>query len=200
MKHAADAYAHWNMLPEPQKHDSWRLEILRAYSREKEKRVDLEARLEEANQDKALQKAQVERLSRNQQPREFMLKPPTQMSMSAETVRELTAASDAHQGWDFERLLSKWKGVVQDHRRSVSGMAGQRPLGSVSFPYEGFHFPRAGNVSAKTSNCNGDCRDRARALHRRLVPGLYMSSDQCPYVATRTLSSTSRSANSAARP
>ncbi|KAI9887699.1 MAG: hypothetical protein M1823_000448 [Watsoniomyces obsoletus] len=160
MKHALDAYNHWNLLSEAQKHDSWRLEILRAYSREKEKRVELESRLEEALQDVAHCKAQVDRLSRSQQPREFLLKPPAAMPIAADTVKELSAASGAHHDWEYERLLSKWKGVVQDHRRSVSGMAGQRPLppmmpgghsggglashsGSISHE-SGFHFGRGG--------------------------------------------------------
>ena len=141
IKHAQDAYAHWNLQSDLQKYDGWRLEILRAYSREKEKRQELEARLEEALQDVAHCRAQVDRLSRCQQPREFILNPPSPMPISSETVKELSAASTAHQDWEYDRLLSKWKGVVQDHRRSVSGMAGQRPLAPSALPSDGgFHF------------------------------------------------------------
>lgn len=131
VKHALDAYSHWELLAEKQKQDAWRLEILRAYSREKEKRHEVEVRLEEVLQDVEHCKAQVDRLSRCQQPREFFLKPPTPMPVPKDTLRELNGVSSVTPDWDYDRVLSKWKMVVQENRRSVSGMAGQKPLSSL---------------------------------------------------------------------
>ena len=132
VKHALDAYNHWDQSSETQKQEGWRLEILRAFSREKEKRQEVDIRLEETLQDVEHCKAQVDRLSRCQQPREFFLKPPTAMPLPKQTLRELNGSSSTTPDWDYDRLLSKWRIMVQENRRSVSGMAGQRPLMSTS--------------------------------------------------------------------
>lgn len=133
VKHALDAYSHWDLLPEKSKSDSWRLEILRAYSREKEKRQQVDIRLEEALQDVEHCKAQVDRLSKYQQPREFLVKTPTAMPIAKDTLKEFNALSSTPiSDWDFDRLLNKWKIVVQENRRSATGMASQKPL--TTFP------------------------------------------------------------------
>ncbi|KAI9794583.1 MAG: hypothetical protein M1816_004470 [Peltula sp. TS41687] len=135
VKHALDAYNHWDLLPDKSKSDSWRLEILRAFSREKEKRQQVDIKLEEALQDVDHCKAQVDRLSRCQQPREYLMKTPTSMPVAKETLRELSGLSNTPiSDWDFDRLLNKWKMVVQENRRGTTGMASQKPLSSYPPP------------------------------------------------------------------
>ena len=147
LRHASDAYAHWKVQAEQQKQDGWRLEILRAYSREKEERRKLDEQLELVQQDLAHSRAMVDRMSRGAQPREFFLKPPAMLALPHNVVKDLSAASADHQEWEYEPLVAKWRVVAQQDRRASSGMAGQRPLGSMSLPNEGFHFPRADSTS-----------------------------------------------------
>ncbi len=128
MKHLTTAFNHWKALSEKQKQESWRLEILRAYAREQEKHKGTAARLEKAEQEVLHLRAQVDRLSKCQQPREFLLFPPSTVPIAHEAVQELSRVGLDSAALDYDRLVDKWKSVIQRNRKSSSGMPAQKPL------------------------------------------------------------------------
>ncbi|KAI9851361.1 MAG: hypothetical protein M1838_003917 [Thelocarpon superellum] len=150
LQHLADAFNHWSQLPEKQKQDAWRLELLRAYSREQGQRKETVTQLELARQEVENLKAQVDRLNHQQQPREFLLHPPTNLPISSETLRQIKGGpSAALTTWDYDRLLAKWKAVVHESRPSA-GLAGQRSLGPTEASKEFlYNLGRSGGRSAE---------------------------------------------------
>ncbi|KAI9835881.1 MAG: hypothetical protein M1819_001779 [Sarea resinae] len=162
IRHLADAFGHWKSISDKQKHEYWRLETLRAFARAEEKRKETQSVLEMTQQEVEHLKEQVDRLNRCQQPREFLIQPPTTIPLLKNTAKELNVIPGADfRGWDYDRLVAKWKAVIQDNRRSSSGMAGQRSLsvsavGNVSQPEGGasgttnggFGLPTPGMSSA----------------------------------------------------
>ena len=124
-KHLHDAFQAWKALPEKQKQETWRVESLHAYAREQGKRKEAETRLRRVEQEAQHLRAQVDQLSKCQQPREFVLFPPKTLPLPAETAK---AASETigfdTADWDYDRLVAKWKNRLQHDRN----MAGQIPL------------------------------------------------------------------------
>jgi hypothetical protein len=76
----------------------------------------------------------MERLSNCQQPRELTLYPPTSIPLSTGVVKHLTSSSSSVAAdWDYDRLLTKWKGVVIGSRRPTISTEVQ----SLPTPVEG---------------------------------------------------------------
>jgi hypothetical protein len=121
INHLTEAYNHHNSLPDQAKAESWRLESLRAYARESRLHQETKSRLEAAKQEIEQLKMQMERLSNCQQPRELTLYPPATIPLPTGALRHLTSAASDGAGvaadWDYDRLLTKWKGVVVGTRR-----------------------------------------------------------------------------------
>ena len=129
MRHLTDAFDHWRHLPDQQRQESWLLEVLRACSREHGKQKEMASQLEVAQQEIERLRLQVERLSSCQQPRDFILNPPSIIPMSQWTLKQLSSDLSAKiSDWDYDRLLSKWTDVVQSNRRSAMSLSAQRPL------------------------------------------------------------------------
>ncbi|KAI9781888.1 MAG: hypothetical protein M1835_004173 [Candelina submexicana] len=158
LRHLEDTHKQWKSLPEQHRQDAWRLEILRAYSRSEKKRKETEQALERASQDVEGLKAQVEQLSRCQQPREFLISPPTMFPVSKEIAREFVGKDIGK--WDYERLVEKWRGVVRENRKV------QRTLGDD------------GSLDGHGEVVNGDEAEEdgdSRSGKRRRVPSAMMS-------------------------
>lgn len=129
MRHLTKAFSTWKSLSEKARHDNWRLETLRALARGEEKRKDAERQLSFAQQEIESLRAQVDRLSQCQQPREFILHPPDTLAISKETSRNLAGAqSERMADWDFDSLVTKWRGIVREQRQMRNGLAAQKPL------------------------------------------------------------------------
>ncbi|MCJ1253521.1 hypothetical protein MMC24_001333 [Lignoscripta atroalba] len=151
-EHLTNAFKYWDELPEIQKQDIWQLESLRAYAREREQHKETRSRLERIEQETQNLRAQVDRLSRFQQPREFLLFPPTTIPISHEAAR-LMPGLGTDRSWDYDQLLSKWKSRIQ-HQRSM-----QRSLPPTDFsnpPTSSQHHHLNGASSHHTQNLNGD--------------------------------------------
>ncbi|KAI9799676.1 MAG: hypothetical protein M1825_004411 [Sarcosagium campestre] len=135
LAHVSDAFNHWKTIPERQKQETWQLEILRSLSREREKRKRSEMQLEMANLEIEHCRAQVERMSNLQQPREFLRQTPASLPIAKEAVREVQSEPGASLEWDYDRVLGKWKEVVQGTRQTGLGLSAQRQLSGA--PYNG---------------------------------------------------------------
>lgn len=125
IRHTTDAFDHYKSLSDKVKAETWRLELQRAYSRERQLHADTKDRYEQAKQEIEQLRVQVERLSNCQQPREFTLYPPSMIPLGGAVLRQLTtSASDGSTSsatdWDYDRLLTKWKGVVLGSRRPTA--------------------------------------------------------------------------------
>lgn len=144
-KHLHDAFQAWKALPEKQKHEAWRTESLRAYAREQEKRHEADARLQRVEQEAQHLRAQVAQLSKCQQPREFVLFPPTTLPLPTDIAKAAleTAAQSGFDAadWDYDRLVAKWKSRIRgDHN---THMAGQQPLPTAA-PMKNWNFSTPG--------------------------------------------------------
>lgn len=143
--HLRDAFQAWKALPEKQKQEAWRTEALRAYTREQEKRHEADARLQRVEQEVQHLRAQVAQLSKCQQPREFVLFPPTTLPLPTDIAK--AASETATQtgfdtaDWDYDRLVAKWKSRLRGDGNSRLG--GQQPLPN-NVPIKSWNFSTAG--------------------------------------------------------
>ncbi|KAI9844143.1 MAG: hypothetical protein M1837_005743 [Sclerophora amabilis] len=160
MRHVQDAFAHWKSLPEKHRQDVWRLEILRAYSREQDRRKEIEHELERTKQGAENLRAQVDQLSKCQHPREFLVHPVQTVPLPKETATELqNHLLGDPRDWEYESLVNKWKGVIQTSRRSTSGMNAQRSLTPAATPdlastHHSFQTPLTTKTGASHPNTN----------------------------------------------
>ena len=115
--HLQGAYEHWRLMSKSDQQSTWTLEILRAYSRERDANATLTADLERSEQHARHLEAQYDRLSRCQLPREWMLHPPNTVHVPSTlkpNLSDLTSgAADPDIAFDADVLLNKWKAVVQ---------------------------------------------------------------------------------------
>ncbi|KAH0545265.1 hypothetical protein FGG08_000719 [Glutinoglossum americanum] len=150
LQHLHDAFNYWTALQEQKKNEYWRLEVLRGLSHSEEKRKKAQSQLEQAEQEIEQLKAQVDRLTKLQRPDELVLNPTTSLSIAAATARELNNDPNANLcNWDYDRLVSKWKAVIQENRRAGFGMAGQRYLPGTP---QSAGFPTAGGAGGMMVN------------------------------------------------
>ena len=119
-----------------QRYEQWRLEILRAYARERSKREETEEKLARAQTEARQLQAQVEMLSRCQWPREFGLFPPERggvgRRLGKEGVRDLQKQGRGFEDdrdeekaadvWDYETVVGKWKKVVREETARTLGV------------------------------------------------------------------------------
>ncbi|KAI9672940.1 MAG: hypothetical protein M1817_003104 [Caeruleum heppii] len=146
VRHLNEAFDAWKGFPEKQKQELWNLEILRAYAKEQDRREEALGQLDRAQQKIAGLKAQIDRLSKCQQPRDYLLHPPSTIPLSKEATKELEASTA---DWDYDRLISKWKTVIQTNR----GLSGQRSL-----PGSPAQIHASANASY-TADLNGDYQE-----------------------------------------
>ncbi|KAI9666182.1 MAG: hypothetical protein M1821_004117 [Bathelium mastoideum] len=127
LDHVQNAYNHWKSLSGHHHAEAWSLETLRAYSRVRDIAAETAASLDQAHQQIEYLRAENDKLSRCQQPREFILNPPSLLPISADAAKALSASAAANgesaMTWDFDRLMEKWRRIVRDSRR---GMEAQR--------------------------------------------------------------------------
>lgn len=120
-KHLSCMYQAWKSLSEIQKQENWRLECQRAFTWEREKHRETEAKLDHAQQEVQHLRAQLEQQSDHQRLTEFSHFPPATMPLSREALRAL---GDHHNlsEWSYEATILKWKARIQYERNF------QRPL------------------------------------------------------------------------
>ena len=131
-KHLELAYQSWLTLDDTQRMQTWRLELARALVKEQVKRKDIEDQLERIQVEANQLQSQVEYLSRCQWPREMALWPPERTRFGKDTFRDRNfdsknvatrvATGGSADRWDLEKLVRKWKRVVQEDKVRRTGI------------------------------------------------------------------------------
>ncbi|KAL9094870.1 MAG: hypothetical protein Q9165_002819 [Trypethelium subeluteriae] len=141
LEHVRNAYNHWKSLSQHQHSEAWSLETLRAYSRIRDTATATAAALDDARIEIEHLRAENDKLSRCQQPREFTLHPPTRLPLPADAAHALSssaaaaaaasasmnasrAAAAAGALWDYDRLMEKWRRIVRESRRGLEAQRG----------------------------------------------------------------------------
>lgn len=140
-EHLHSMYAHWISLPASKRMKVWTLELARGVGRKSNEVERLKKEKEQAQQEAAHLRQQVEELSRLQHPREFKIVPPSTIPVSSAIMYQLGELGlggahgvgfnlmDRHVQLDtvIERAIGRWKAVVRDARSgSASGLSAQR--------------------------------------------------------------------------
>lgn len=170
LNHLRDAFGHWKTLSERQRHENWQVEILRAYTRERDSKKEVEIKLEESRQENDLLKAQLYRLSENQPPHQYIHHyPPSLLPLPAETKYALIKSDIGNQAWDFDRLVDKWRTVVRDTYRLSNGLSAQQSnLASTSRYPSNYPYPSANLIPmppslASSPTLNGSNKHQPRS-------------------------------------
>lgn len=120
-EHLRNAFNSYNSLPDSEKRDVWQLESLRAFAREQQEHGETHHKLQRTEQEAANLRIQLDRLNKYQQPREYILFPPSGMPISREAV-DLVSESTSSDTWDYDKLVSKWKTRIQSSRNSQQSL------------------------------------------------------------------------------
>lgn len=125
-EHLEIALNQWSQISELQRHQDWKLELMRALSRESTKREEVEATNLCLQQEVNRLSVQIDRLSALKWPREFATAPPLSTFLSRNTMRDIQKGTasimtsgpeewrreDPEDRWDFDNIVSKWRKVV----------------------------------------------------------------------------------------
>ncbi|KAG8629263.1 hypothetical protein KVT40_003128 [Elsinoe batatas] len=112
LRHLDTSYAHWSSIPDSEKHQTWHLEVLRAYSQAQKKSVERCAELKLARQQAEFFRQQYERLVRSLDPKDAYLLSAQPLPVGTETLRDLEADPEKR-AWDYDRLIGKWRGRLR---------------------------------------------------------------------------------------
>ena len=129
--HLANAFHSWNTLPETQKQEIWHLESLRAFAREQKEHGETHVKMERMEQEIANLHAQVDRLNKCQQPREFASWGTSTVPISRATSDALAEAIPDKQ-WDYDYWIKRWKARIQNDRNQQQSLTS--PLSSKPTP------------------------------------------------------------------
>ena len=130
-QHLELAYQNWIVQTNETKSEQWRIELMRAYVRESERRKEMDEQIFRVEQEVRRLQAQVDMLSRCQWPREFALFPPEARPFPKTVAQHLKSPTfpekQGHDGlplttphWDYDTLVRKWKRVLaEDSARTL---------------------------------------------------------------------------------
>ena len=129
-----NSFQAWNELSARQKQESWHVESLNAFAREKDDHKETQAMLERVDQENQNLRAQIEHLSRNQQPREFLSHPPMTLPLSRD-IAKLACRPNANNTldptvWDYERLVSKHLNNIRSDRGAQKALPSATSTGN----------------------------------------------------------------------
>ncbi len=141
--HLAATYSIWNGLAQEQREQLWRLELARGVGRKQKEVGKLKEGQHLLRQENANLKAQIEQLTRLQQPREFKIAPPSTVYIDEKLLKCLIEmgvmkAKDSV-GFDIgdrhsdlntivSRVIDRWKTVIVSTRSVSYGSQPQLPL------------------------------------------------------------------------
>ncbi|KAF2434316.1 hypothetical protein EJ08DRAFT_500250 [Tothia fuscella] len=136
--HITEAFNHWDGLSDEQRRETWQLETLRNYTRAEEERKEaqnaitsLRRQIDHLSQ--SLERANAAWPGAN--PQQFsQYSPLTSLRLSNEQMQELCKQGVDFSGWDYARLIDKWKLILREERNSANGLGGQRALPDISQP------------------------------------------------------------------
>ncbi|MCJ1309736.1 hypothetical protein MMC25_003397 [Agyrium rufum] len=171
-EHLQSTYDQWMALPEHERHETWTLEALRAFAREEKDHGDTHIKVVNLEQEVRNLKSQVDRLSKCQMPREFLLNPPTTMTISEETLKELLShqKDEGADHWDADRLMEKWKLRIQADRNRQKALPQSADGASPSTTTPSFSIYGAQGVG-NHSNSNSNAPPQFRSSKSMTITG-----------------------------
>jgi hypothetical protein len=144
-KHLQAVFGHWACLSQPTKAELWHLKLARAMGHKDHIISCLKSHAEQIQQENTHLRAQVEQLSRCQQPREFQTMPPSTIPISNKALIEIYNLSTEVQPVGLtikdkeeplevvvEQAISRWLTVVQSIKQAQSGLTSQQVLNGQS--------------------------------------------------------------------
>jgi hypothetical protein len=133
--HITDAYHHWNLLDMELRQETWQLEVLRAYAQAEEDRKESENTIDSLRRQIDTLTTSLERANAGWGGQSSLGPYPlssysavTSPRLSNDLVKELCKQGVDFRGWDYTRLMDKWKGVVREERKAAHGLGAQRAL------------------------------------------------------------------------
>ncbi len=141
--HLAATYSIWNGLAQEQREQLWRLELARGVGRKQKEVVKLKEGQHLLRQENAHLKAQIEQLTRLQQPREFKIAPPSTVYIDEKLLHCLVETGvmrmkdsvgfdlgDRHSDLNtiVSKVIDRWKTVIVSTRSVSRGSQPQLPL------------------------------------------------------------------------
>jgi hypothetical protein len=133
--HTTDAYHHWNQLTAEVRQEMWQLEILRSYSLADQDRKESRNTIDSLRRQIDYMTTSLERANAGwngqASPNEHPLTPYsalTSLRLSNDLMKELCKQGVDFRGWDYARLIDKWKGIAREERKAVHGLGAQRAL------------------------------------------------------------------------
>lgn len=111
----------WHELRDYEQREEYNTEGLRAFAREQREHGETHIKLVRVEEEAAHLRLQLERLNDLQQPREFLLFPPSQLPVSREAAA-VFAEDSVDTALDYDKLIEKWKLRIQADRNT------QKPL------------------------------------------------------------------------
>lgn len=129
--HIQGAFENWRLMSESDKQATWTLEALRAFTTCRDANIRLKSRVSNAEQHASHLEAQYDRLSRCQLPREWLVRPPSTLPMSASVASEVQKQSPQMTGsdidYDPDTVLSRWREKVRTVTRPTRQPTAQTP-------------------------------------------------------------------------
>lgn len=126
-QHLSSVYDQWKVLSDKKKQDTWLLECAKALTREQARHKETKRQLDLAEQEIQLLRSQ---LSQNQRPPEFSAYIPSTLPISRETANHLPH----HDFFNYESLLLKWKGRIQNTRSMQQPLLTPSPWANATPP------------------------------------------------------------------
>ncbi len=148
-QHLSSVYEQWKVLSDKKKQDTWLLECAKALAREQERHKETKHQLHLAEQKVQLLCSQ---LSQNQRPPEFSAYIPSTFPISRETADHLPSPDF----FDYDTLLSKWKGRIQSTRSMQQPLPTHQRWTNTPAPDSNNNHT---NGTAYTHTHQGDQRD-----------------------------------------
>ena len=145
-EHIQSTYAVWDALPQAQQERLWTLELARSVGRKQKELENLKGDQELLRQENASLKAQVDRLNRLQQPREFKIAQPPLIPIGHKLLEHMMEQGLVNHkrivGFELNgrhldlattvtNAIDRWKHVIVSTRTSTTGLQSQKPLDST---------------------------------------------------------------------
>lgn len=151
-EHVEATYSIWNGLAQEQREHLWKLELARCLGKKRQEVDKLEHTLRLVKQDNANLRAQLEQISRGQQPREFTIAPPSTVfvdeklldcmledDVSGKRTGGLNLTDDGNSDLNavVSAAIGRWKNVILSTRSAHNGLGAQHQLDAKALGLSG---------------------------------------------------------------
>lgn len=152
LSHIGDAYAHWTSLTDRQRDDAWQLEILRSFVRAEDQRKTANRDLVYARRQQERRDTQVTGLNTESHwsnpLQSANLTSAIPWDLDTDFARDGFRTISNTPGWDYERLIERWRVTLLENRQATLGLGAQRRLSDTHKSPPSSHI-RPGSLNSK---------------------------------------------------